>query len=31
MQKYYPTDTSFNNIPSLKNRSFDFGAERWVL
>jgi hypothetical protein len=28
MQKYYPTDTSFNNIPSLKNRSFDFGAER---
>lgn len=28
MKKYFPTDTSFDNLPSLKDRSFDFGAER---
>jgi len=28
MKKYFPTDLSFDNIPSLKNSSFDFGAPR---
>lgn len=28
MKKFYPSDTSFDNITTIKNRSFDFGASR---
>ena len=28
MKKFYPSDKGFDNITSIKNRTFDFGADR---